>query len=50
MNNSYLVHVNVISDKPLTEEQLEELFCYLESQTENGANVRAEVAHSEQIY
>lgn len=50
MDHNYLVHVNVISDKPLTTEEIEELFCYLELQTENGANVRAEVAHSEQIY
>lgn len=50
MNCGYLVHVNVISDKELTKEELEELFYYLELQTENGANVRAEVAYSEQIY
>lgn len=50
MNSGYLVHVNIITDKPISKEQLEELFCYLEITLEDGTNVRAEVAHSEQIY
>lgn len=45
----YLTHVLVSADSPLTEEQIEELFCYLELQLEDGTNVRAEVTFIEQI-
>ena len=49
-SHQYLVHVNVLTDGELTDEQIEELFSYLELQMENGTNVRAEVAYQEQIY
>ena len=49
-SHQYLVHVNIITDGELTDEQIEELFSYLELQMENGTNVRAEVAYHEQIY
>lgn len=50
MDKVYLVHVNVVADGALTDEQIEELFSYLEVQMDNGTNVRAEVTHHEQIY
>lgn len=50
MNSEYLVHVIVHADNELTDEQIEELFSYLEIQLQNGTNVRAEVSYHEQVY
>lgn len=49
MDKTYLAHVNVHSTNELSEQQMEELFCYLELQLENGTIVRVELAHYEQI-
>ena len=49
MDNQYLVHLVVTTDKPITYSDVETLASYLEVQLDNGANVRAEVTYSEQI-
>lgn len=47
--NKELVHVIVTSDRPLTDDEVDELFCYLELQLEDGTNVRVEVTYHEPI-
>jgi hypothetical protein len=49
MNTTYLVHVVVKADNDLTDQEIDELFCYLELQLASGTNVRAEVSYHEQI-
>lgn len=48
MTKDYLAHVHVISTEELTEEQMNELFSYLEV-TIGTAIVRVELSHYEQI-
>lgn len=49
MDNQYLVHMVITTDKPITYEQVEELAGYLQLSLNDGTNVRAEVTYSEQI-
>ena len=48
MTKDYLAHVHVISTEELTEEQMNELFSYLEVQI-GDAIIRVELSHYEQI-
>lgn len=53
MEYAYSVRVKIVSDKPLTREQLDTLFCYLELQIETSSdeytNVRAEVTYAKPL-